>query len=74
MPPARTGLDSAIRTLRMAKFFKGKLDRGETLTSTVLAIEFEVSEKTARRFMSVYRQELDDNFIWDDSAKTFRRP
>ena len=70
----RSGLDSAVRVLRMAKFFRDKLDHGETVNATVLVEEFPVCKKTARRFIAVYRQELDNNFIYDESAKTFRRP
>lgn len=69
----RTGTDTVRRTLRMAARFKSALDHGDEITRVTLQEEFDLSQSTVKRFIRLYRDELDNDFIWDAYGKTYTR-
>lgn len=72
--PTRTGLDTVRRTLRMVSRLTAALDNREAIDSSMLMEEYGLSRSTVKRFLRLYREEIEPGLYYDQHLATFRRP
>lgn len=67
------GTQTTRRVLHMARRFGDALDAKEKITTKNLMREYNLSNSTIKRFISLYRDEMDNNFIYDPKMETYAR-
>lgn len=69
-----TGLDTVRRTLRMVSRFTTALDNHESIDIPMLMDEYGLSRATVKRFIRLYREEVEPGLYFDYHLATYRRP